>query len=432
MGFFKADSFDNSFDWAVNVPTGGFVEITENTFEDMQENEDKTSTLQLSFNKSYKFQNFTMSKKYYSPIYFKFKDFYNKDILYDTLRITYSVCNSTYSELKSPEDFKFSLGIKYRGDIICEWFFPISSTCEYTHCDFDLKPLFKNHQLFDEFFITVLSDPGHLILKLGSMYLLQESEEIHNIKLAVSDLLHLKYNNYLTNLSENVKSGESSITISGVSDIYKGTTIVFSDDTIKEVHVVKNIDFISENVATITFMDEFDSDKMLYSWPAGTEIYSSVPSSIVQMRDSESVFPLFFVYAEAFSSDESAMSYGNIYDSYIRGTECSVGVRSAWDAVVLNLTINVFASVPEVALEMWRFLKSKITSRETLNVAGKNFQYVISGERDISPDDGEGLPNYVMDLTFYFRHNLYNRKYVRFPRYSKMAVTYEIKAVEAI
>ena len=266
------------------------------------------------------------------------------------------------------------------------------------------------------------------------MYIVQDFDELHNIKLAIADLLHLKIKNYLTTLLEDIQPGQKSIKVKGISDVHKGTTILIGDNQIKEVHIIRNVDRINEDTAIIEFVDELDGDSFLYTWAANTQIYRSIPASIYEMRDSESIYPLYFVYAEAFSNDEQAMSSGCIIDNYVKVSngEHLSATRRSWDSVTSAFTINIFSDVPETALEMWRFLKSKITTRDVLHVAGKDIQYIVAGERDISPEDSEILPNFVMDLTFYFRHNLYNREYNSFPRYSKMALYYEIKPVEAI
>jgi hypothetical protein len=244
----------------------------------------------------------------------------------------------------------------------------------------------------------------------------------------------LKYKKHLTTLAEDVQSGEGSLTIKGSSDLQKGTTIMLGTGGINEVHTIRSIDYKSDDIAEVLLMNEFDLDYIVYTWSADTPVYRVIPASIVELKDAESVFPLYFIYAEVFTNYEDAMSNGYEWGNYVRDAEGNhkVSIRNAWDAVTSNVTINVFSNVPEVALEMWRFLKSKVTTRDILNVAGRNIQYTITGERDVAPEDAETLPNYIMDLTFYFKHNLYNRKYVNYPRFSKMELAYEIKAVEVI
>lgn len=435
MGYYKSENFDDSFEWYLNTINGGFATVTDNNFEHLQEYEDKVSSLQITFSSLYKYEYLLLSKNYYTPIYFKFKDVYGKEVLYDTLRLVYNYSGDLKSvDYNKPDSFIYTLGIKSKGVLLREWFLPVVNNCKYNCIDLDLEPLYSQSDSYDEIFISVLKHPGNSRIVFGSVYLVQDKDEIHNIKLALSDLLHLKYSNFLTRLSTDANYGDKFINVVGTSDIHKGTTIQFGQGELKEVHTIKNVDLNSSDTARLELMDEFDSNKIQYAWPSGTLIYRSIPASIVEMRDAESIFPLYFIYSEIFTNAEDSMHVGNIVDSYVRDPDGNhkVSIRKAWDSVSVNVTINIFSDTPETAMDMWRYLKSVITTRDLLYVAGVEHQYVIAGERDVSPEDSEILPNYVMDLTFYFRNNVYNRKYINYPRFKNMAITYEIKPVEAI
>lgn len=435
MGFFKVENFDNTFEWDLDIPNNGFYSFLDIDYEHLQEDDLDSITVAILFNRSYSFQQATLSKKYYNPVYFRFKDVYGKNIVYDVLRLTYSYDNEyVTTAYNKPEDFQITAGIKSKGVIIREWFLPLRSGCGYTYIDLDLQDLNNIYDSYDEFFISIINNPGNGKLYLGSAYLVQDYDELHNIKLALADLLHLKYKKLLTHLKEDCSFGDNRLSVVGSSDLNKGTSIMLGDSELSEVHVIRSVDVGSENTATLELMDEFDLRTLRYSWPAGTPVYRVIPASISEMQDSESIFPIFFIYAEVFNNYEDAMHSGYIWSDYVRNESegHKVAVRKAWDTVTSNVSINVYSNVPEVAIEMWRHLKSVVTSRDTLKVAGKDIQYTITGERDISPENAEVLPNYVMDLTFYFRHNLYNRKYVSYPRFSKMQLAYEIKAVEVI
>lgn len=435
MGFFKVEDFDNTFEWNLNIPNNGFINVLDVDYEHLQEEEGDLTSIGIIFNRSYQFQEATLSKQYFTPIYFKFKDVYGKDVLYDTLRITYNY-EEEYAavDYKKPSDFKFTVGLKRNGIILREWFLPLITSCGYTNIDLDLQPLFEKYNSYDELYISIINNPGNGKLYLGTAYLVQDSDELHNIKLAIADMLHLKYKKHLTNLKEDVVSGDPILPIIGTSDVMKGTSIMLGEGQLSEVHVIKSVDLTSDDVANVSLMDEFDSKEIQYSWSAGTPIYRVIPASIVEMRDAESIFPLFFIYAETYTNYEEAMHTGHVWSDYVRDLSGNhtVAVRRAWDSVSSNITVNIYSNVPEVAQEMWRYLKGVITTRDTLKVAGREIQYVITGERDVSPEDAEVLPNYVMDLTFYFRHNVYDRKYVSYPRFSSMQLAYEIKAVEVI
>jgi hypothetical protein len=434
MGFFKFENFDNTFEWSLDISNGGYINIVDLDFEHLQEDDSKLNTIGLLFNSSNSFQEAYINKKYYTPNYYKFKDVYGKDVLYDTLRIVYYY-QGNMTDTRKPENFYFSFGINRDGNNIREWFLPLDPSCGYTHIDLDLEPLHEQTDSFDEVFFKVLNHPGNAKLYLGSMFLLQSTDELHNIKLALSDMLHLKYKKPLTTLSNNISFGDMDFPIVGTSDVYKGTTVMLGNDQVSEVHVVKQVDLTSENTAILKFLDEFDMKEVMYTWSAGTTVYKVFPASITEMRDADAIFPLFFIYSEAFNNDENSLNLSDVIrDNYVRDQigNHTVAVRRSWDTVTAQVTINVFSDTIETALDMWRFLKSKVTTRDILVVAGKPIQYIVSGERDISPEDSESLPNYIMDLTFYYRNNVYDRQYVKYPKYTSMAVTYEITPVEVI
>lgn len=417
----------------MDVVNGGFVSFRDIDFEHLQEDSTKSNTVGLLFDNQQIFQDVFINKKYYTPTYFKFRDIYNKFIYFDTLRITYSYTGEIVT-YKKPEDFYISFGIKYKDHIIREWFLPVEGSCGYTNLDLDLEPLFDEYEGFDEVFFRVLKHPGNAKIYFGSMYLLQATDELHNIKLALSDLLHLKYKKYLCDTSEDISTGDEKIGIANTADVYKGTSLFFGDNNINELHTVRSVDRLSSDNGEIHLGDEFDRKTMLYSWPAGTRVYKTFPASIYEMKDSESVFPLFYIYSEIYVDNEQYTNLGTVRDSYVRDSEGNhkVAVRRAWDSVTSSVSISVFSDVLETAIEMWRFLKSAVTNRDVLKVAGKELQFVVASERDISPDDMESLPSYIMDLTFYFRNSMYSREYIDFPKFKKMNASYEIKAVEVL
>jgi hypothetical protein len=435
MGFFKFEKFNNTYEWSSDTVNGSFISILDNDFDYIQEDITKQNTISLLFNTEYVFQETVITKKYYTPIFYTFKDVYGKDINYDILRLTY-MYNGIEHDVKKPEDFIFSFGIKVNDTVIREWFLPLTNSTYYSYIDLDLQPIFSLSKSFDEVFIRVLRSPSNSKLYLGSLYLVQDSDEIHNIKLALSDMLHLKYKKPFTALHNDINTGDDTIYLANNSDIFKGTTIMLGEGDLTEVHVVKQVDPISNDVASVKLMDEFDLKSVMYPWAAGTTVYKVFPSSITEMRDADAIFPLYFIYAETFINNESAMSSGVIRDNYVRdhvaNTEHMVAVRRAWDSVTTRVSVNVFSDTVETALDMWRFLKAYVTNRDVLVVAGKPIQYVVESERDIAPDDTESLPNYIMDLTFYYSNNVYIREYVRYPKFPKMAVFYEIKSVEVI
>jgi hypothetical protein len=198
---------------------------------------------------------------------------------------------------------------------------------------------------------------------------------------------------------------------------------------------LKNLSMILHGFAGHVLKSMFPMKEVMYTWSAGTTVYKVFPASITEMRDADAIFPLFFIYSEAFNNDENSLNLSDVIrDNYVRDQSGNhtVAVRRSWDTVTAQVTINVFSDTIETALDMWRFLKSKVTTRDILVVAGKSIQYIVAGERDISPEDSESLPNYIMDLTFYYRNNVYDRQYVKYPKYTSMAVTYEITPVEVI
>lgn len=445
MGYFKIESFDKLEDWNLSTDPGEFIRFTTTDFEHLQVNAEKTSTLVAYFDSSKTYIDVAMSKTLSEKRFFKFPDVYKKPIYYDTLRVSYraEVDRNFDTYYKHPNSFFLSFGIMENDVILREWFVPVIPVgCSYTHVDFDLKPLFdeaKATQGFDTMFFRVLRHPLNSRIYFGEAYLVQESDPTHNIKLALADLLHLRKKEHLTTLGKAARAGDIEIEISDTADVQKGTGILFQNVTTgeEEMHVISAVDFTltgGRKRAKISFINEFDGDKLLFNWANGTKIYRVFPAIIEELKDSESIFPVYFIYNEAMTNDEENGHILPVVDNYVRNAESghTSAIHQGLNAVVMNASINIFSNVPEVAQEMWDFLKGFINTQSILDVAGKPYQYLVSSERDVSPEEAEVLPHYVMELTFYFQHNQFERRYRPFPVFSDVKASFDLIPVEVI
>lgn len=427
MGFVKIEKFDDTEAWVKEIPDldvsdPGYVQpfytigVT-----DWPDNltEGKTSGIRLDFNGNIEGYETYIYRKYDTPHWFKFKDAAGRDFLYDSLILTYRFNTNATVKFGKESDFFFSLSIHNEGNLLREWFIPASSGgCSYNYNKFDLKPLAEaGFDRFDEVRIHILKHPGFgSKLYLGDLWLFQD-EVIHNTSVSLASMLHNKMRKKLTTLASFAKAGSKGVLVWNQPELYENSAVIIGDpDDHYEYHVVSRIDYNKYNDRVFLYFNgDYDGDRLLGSWSEETPVYLAIPAEFGELRDDETVLPKFYISLEAPTANELFTKMGYTVSNYVRDPsgDHKVAYHLAEDVIEIPVSIYIFAHSPELASEMWRFLRGVMNNQSYISIAGISYDYEIIGDRSFVPDE-QGIPFYVMELVVYASENVHELVYSNF------------------
>ena len=427
MGYLRIEQFDDTNAWAKEIPdldvddpsyVAPFYTLQVNDWPDNL-TEGKSTGIRVLFDGNQASYETYFYRQYREPKWFKFKDGANRDFSYDALIFTYCFRAAVNARFGKADDFYFSLSIHNEGELLREWFIPASpGGCDYDHIKLDLKPLVEaGFDRFDEVRIHILKHPGFgAKLYLGDLWFFGD-EVVHNTSVAIATMLHNKIRKRITSLSKFAQNGARGITVWNQPDIFENAALIIGDpEGDYELHSVTGIDYnASQETVFLKFTNEYDGEKLIGSWAEETPVYLSIPAEFGELRDDESVFPKFYVALESPVANEQFTKMGYTVSNYVRDPDGDhkVAYHLAEDAIEIPVSIYVFAQNPELASEMWRFLRKVMNSQSLLNISGIACDYEIAGERSIPPDEA-GLPYYVMEMTVYAFENVHELTYANF------------------
>lgn len=428
MGYIRIDKFDDIDVWERSIPV---LDIDDPDYEkplyhisqvDWPENltTDKDRGVRFDFDGSVDFENEEyVYTKYSQPKVFSFRDKAGVPFNYDSLIFSYMLHSKEVSSYGKVEDFFFSLELLYEGQQVREWFLELSNRCcGYGAVKLDLKPLVeKGLDKFDEVRIHFLRHPGYgAVLYLGDLWFFQD-EVVHNTTVAVASLFHNKIVMPLTKLSRYVKQGEKGIPVFNSSRLYENEAIVIGDmNGVYEIHSITGIDYSkSQNEVILKLSNEYDGETLLSDWAEETEVFLIIPAIYGENRDREAIVPCFYIATEAPTLNEQYSRLGYARSNYVRdpGGEHEVAVHIEQEAIELPVSVYVFAPSPEIAADMWRYVRKIFNSRSRISISGVGVDYEVVGDRML-PSDDKGMPFYVMELIVYSFENPHDLTYKKF------------------
>lgn len=426
MGYIRIEAFDDINAWEKEIPDldpddpGYVAPFFSLSVNDWPENltENKSSGIRVDFNGNVPASETYFFRQYSTPHYFKFKDGAGRDFSYDNLVFSYSFRASVTPKFGKAEYFYFSISIHNEGSHLREWFIPASIGCGYDHVKLDLQPLIEQgFDRFDEVRIHILQHPGFgAKFYLGDLWFYGD-QVVHNASVAIASRLHNKIRKRISSLCEFSQAGSRGIRIWNQPDLYENAAIIVGNpDGDYELHSVTGIDYnAGAERVFLKFTNEYDGEKLIGNWPEETAVYLAIPAEFGELRDDESVFPKFYVAIESPTPNEEFTKMGYGLSNYVRDPsgEHKVAIHLAEDAIEIPISIYVFAPSPELAEDMWRFLRKVMNNQSSISIAGIACDYEIVGQRSMTPDEG-GMPFYVMELVLYAFDNVHDLQYENF------------------
>lgn len=432
MGYFIVEKFDDATEWAIETAVHNYYELGETDWPSLISSPDKETGLRVIYDKSLPFTGETFFfKDYAQPIKFVQTDYYDKPVHYPELLLTYLIqgFNESIRAIpRNPDDCYMSFSIYNAGTKLREWYLPWApgkNNQFIGHC-FDLQPLIDAGETeFDRIQVSMTQHGNSARFYFGDLYAIQDEVE-HNLAVTLQDMLHCKMKKKLTVTSQNALAGDLSLSLVDLVDIHNSTAIIIGDpDGVYELHVIQNSTYENPDAGgegQITLTGEFDTSELQYDWPAGTDIWFTVPATMGDLSQSESIFPVFYISWDAPTpTPDHTPGYGRSLDSYVRDrsvdAEDTVGVRLSADTVKILVQIHVFSSTIEIGVEMWRYLRSVFDHQNFIIVAGTKVEYDPVDYRKENPgqDVLETMPHYILDIECWPSENVHVRKYRAFP-----------------
>lgn len=354
-------------------------------------------------------------------MYIREKDLQDKWHEFEELRLTCSAKTTSILQQSHPRHMHLIMRVLCEGKILGAWYIPLHNAHESQCYDQDMSHLMTAGSVY---FDTVEFESLTILnmqVYLDELWLFQ-SNITHNISLTLTEMFHKKLKKFITTTAEHSKPGDLSVKVAGISEIRKGTPLLFGN----ELHIVSN-DPLESN-KNVTFTEIFDGENIRYGYPGGTPVFICIPAWYKDLSQVDQTFPSFYIKA-TIPNQDFMQSITNVRkDSYrIINGKAEVAIRKSVDVIKIIVEIHILAYNDVIAEEMQSFLRMKLDDQGFLNICGESAEYEIDNFQQVDSDADTDTtePHSVMQITVSCRDNVHPRKYVNFPAIKSIAIDIE-------